>query len=126
MIHNQTINITNSITNQNDTQSIQNKMNFVSNVIKQRTMLPLKCNKTKHKIINIDPMHHNWAPYYFRCNFLSPNFNYTLPVVEEVFITKELVYKHVYKAKRRTIYKADSPTILKNLLLLSSIFIYKY
>eukprot|EP01084_Bolivina_argentea_P121624 215538_1 len=70
--------------------------------MKERTQTPVRCNNSDHSILNINPASHNWVPYFFRCNFSTHLVNIN-PIIGEVFLTKELVYFHVFKAGGSTI-----------------------
>eukprot|EP01083_Nonionella_stella_P139205 424133_1 len=84
-------------------------------LLNQRTTMPPQCNNSKNNIINVEPMDHNWAPYYLRCKYMpldgSAQSNRWF---EEGIVTKELIYSHIFKAGGTTIQRGILKLIENN------------
>ena len=75
----------------------------ITHLMKQRITMPVKCLNSTHNLINITPSDHNWAPFFFRCQYNQATTYPHYPWSNEAFITKELFYDHVFKAGGTTI-----------------------
>ena len=98
-----------NISKRTNHQTIQTQYSLnISDLIHQRTTMPPKCIDSSHNLLEIEPKSHNWAPFYFRCNYKPKfrNIHQKIPWSDEAFITKELFYNHVFKAGGSTIQNA--------------------
>ena len=99
-----------SIPNNNSDMNISQQSNLLNihQLITQRTTMPSKCPNSSRNILQIDPIDHNWAPFYFRCDYKpnSKNSERKHPWLDEGFVTKEIFYSHVFKAGGTTIQAA--------------------
>ena len=87
--------------------SQQNISSSIQYIISQRTTLPKKCINSTQNTLHINPIDHNWAPYFHRCKYKLNQYqiNGFQKYIGEVFISKELMYQHIYKSGGTTIQK---------------------
>eukprot|EP01083_Nonionella_stella_P243974 849616_1 len=73
-------------------------------LLNRRLKMPTNCKDDFH----IEPMDHNWLPYYSRCKYMPFDLHHSHPpapdgAIVEGIITKQFIYSHVFKAGGTTI-----------------------
>eukprot|EP01083_Nonionella_stella_P040494 109887_1 len=91
-------------------RTLQHKPIWIANVtqdmqkiIDHRNQMPRKCTSHSSDVLHFDPVSHNWAPYYYRCNYLVNRSLDKRQWCAEAFVTPDIFYNHVFKAGGTTI-----------------------